>query len=450
MQDVAVVDSNLWRATAVPPPALPQAPRGRLEAEFAVVGAGFAGLSTALQLAERGRDVVVLEAGAPGDGASGRCGGHVLYGGRLGLAELVRHCGEAAAHRLHAFGARAADEAFALVERHALRCDASRSGSLYVADSDAGLADVRQRFEALRGAGVEVRWLQGESLAQMLGSDAYRWGYLNPRSGGVQPLSLVRELARVAQAAGARLFERAPVLGLARQGSGWRLRTPGAVLDASRVLLATNGQPHATAGTGPWPLLARCVLPVWSQQLATAVLPASCGVLPGGPVVSDARRLLNYFRVDRTGRLVMGGKGLLRAPRGLRDFALQRRAIERIYPALAGVELTQHWGGRVSVTAGRRPRLFALDAAGQVLASVACNGKGVAWNLALGPVLADAMCGVPVDRLPLPPLERADPIPLHGLRPLYAAVGTQWMRWLDRIDHGRRRPDRPHHGEPGS
>jgi glycine/D-amino acid oxidase-like deaminating enzyme len=428
---------SLWQATAVPAPALLPPLQGGAETQIAVVGAGFAGLSTALHLAERGLAVTVLEAGgALGDGASGRCGGHLLYGGRLTEAELRRHCGEAAGRRLHAFGAGAADDAFALIERLGLRCDAVRLGSIYAADSEAGLAEARHKFKALQAAGVPARWLDREAIAQAIGSAVYLGGYLNPKAGGVQPLSLVRELARAAQAAGARIHLGAPALALAPQGQGWRLRTPGGWLDARRVLLATNGQ-----GPAIWPALRRTVLPVWSYQAATPPLPAAAGVLPGRPVVSDTRRLLNYFRRDAAGRLVMGGKGPLMGPRGspaLASYGWQRQTIARLFPALADAPLDYCWAGQVSVTLHRRPRLFALDDRRNVLASVACNGKGVAWNLALGPVLADALSGAaPIDALPLPPPEPARAIPLHALRPLYAAAGTAWLRWLDRRDERR-------------
>ncbi|MFT3820681.1 MAG: FAD-dependent oxidoreductase [Rubrivivax sp.] len=435
--DPAPPSTSLWQATAVPAPALRPPLQGGAETEVAIVGAGFAGLSTALHLAERGVAVTVLEAGAVGEGASGRCGGHLLYGGRLSEAESLHCFGSEAGGRLHAFGARAADEAFALIERLKLRCDADRAGSIYAADSDAGLAEARHKFKALQAAGVPARWLDRDAIMQTIGSAAYRGGYLNPKAGGVQPLSLVRELARAAQAAGAHIHPQTPALALQRQGSGWRLRTPAGWLDARRVLLATNAQGPAAA---LWPALRRTVLPVWSFQAATAPLPDAAGVLPGRPVVSDTRRLLNYFRRDAAGRLVMGGKGTLAGPRGPDSFALQRQTIARLFPALADQPLPFCWGGRVSVTLQRRPRLFAFDGAHTVLASVACNGKGLAWNLALGPVLADALTGTAIDALPLPPPEPARAIPLHALRPLYAAAGTAWLRWQDGRDDRRRRP----------
>lgn len=423
--------TSLWEATAVPATPYP-ALRGPAETEVAIVGAGFAGLSTALHLAERGHAVAVLEAAQVGAGASGRCGGQVLFGGKQSGGELRALFGEAAGQRLLEFGTGAADATFALIRRLGLQCDATQGGSIYAADSEAGLAETRAKQKNLQALGIDARWLDREALHRATGSPAYLGGYFNPRGGSVQPLSLVRELARAAQAAGAEVHEESAVLSIDREGAGWRLRTAQGHLRARRVLLATNGR-----SGGLWPALDRTVLPVWSFQVATDPLPASAGVLPGGPVVSDTRRVLRYFRTDRDGRLVLGGKGTVRAPRGLASFELQRQALARLYPQLADAPIRHAWGGQVSVTLNRLPRLFVLGEG--LLASVACNGKGVAWNVALGPVLADALCGAPLDSLALPPARPVQPIPLHALQQVYTAVGGAWLRLCDGLDRTRPR-----------
>lgn len=417
---------SLWEATAAAAPETPPL-QGPADADAVVIGGGYAGLSCALHLAERGMAVTVLEAARVGAGASGRNGGQVLFGGRQSRNELLARYGELAGSRLHAFGAGAADAAFALIGRLGLQCDAVQAGSIYAADSPAGLAETQSKLKALIAQGVQARTLDREQLHEATGSKAYLGGYFNPRGGSVQPLSLVRELARAAQRAGARVHEQTPALSIARDGAGWVVTTPQGRVRARRVLLATNGRPG-----GVWPRLNHTVLPVWSFQVATDPLPPSAGVLPGGAVVSDTRRVLCYFRRDREGRLVLGGKGTIAAPRGLPSFELQRKTLVRLYPQLAGQPIRFYWGGQVSVTLDRLPRLFVLDEG--VLATVACNGKGVAWNLALGPVLADAMMGVPPDSLPLPPARPLQPIPLHFLKQVYTAVGGTWLRLRDSLE----------------
>lgn len=417
---------SLWDKTAVPGPDLPTL-AGPIEAEVAIVGGGYAGLSTALHLAERGIATVLLEASAPGAGASGRNGGQVIPGLRHFCEDLTAVYGEELGRRLHAWGASTADTAFGLIERHGLRCDAQRSGWINAASGEVETALVRRRAAAWGATGAPVRMLDRSEFAALTGSRAYETGLIDMRGGSVQPLSLARELARVAQAAGASIFARSPATGIVRDGTGWSVTTPEGRVSARRLLLATN------AMAGPvWPRLAEAFLPVWSFQVATDPLAAGHGVLPTGAVVSDMRRVLRYFRRDRDGRLVVGGKGTIGAPRGPSSFGGPRRMLARLYPDLPDRTPAYYWGGQVAVTLDRLPRLVTLDEG--VFATLACNGKGVAWNVALGPVLADALTGADPRSLPLPPARPLDPIPFHGLKKVYAAAGSAWLRLQDVLD----------------
>ncbi|MBX9907501.1 MAG: FAD-binding oxidoreductase [Beijerinckiaceae bacterium] len=416
----------LWTETAIAGPALPSL-AGPCEAEVAIVGAGFAGLSTALALAERGVAVVVLEAGAIGEGASGRNGGQVIAGLRHFPDELVEAYGRERGRRLYDFGAGTADAAFALIARHDLRCDATREGWINVTDTQAGLELVARRVDAWQANGVAARQLRRAELRDLTGTDAYLGGWIDPRGGGVQPLSLVRELARAAQAAGSVIHVGSRAEALTRRGRDWRIATARGHVTARRVLIATN------ALAGPLsPPLARSFLPVWSYQIATDPLPASAGVMSTGAVVSDSRRVLRYFRRDSAGRLIVGGKGTPTGPKGPGSFNLQKLTLARLYPQLGEIKPTYYWGGQVSLTLDRLPRLFVLEDG--VLATLGCNGKGVAWNLALGSVLAEALTGAELDTLPLPPARPPSPIPFHGLKRVYAAAGSAWLRFRDTIE----------------
>ncbi|HVZ44473.1 MAG TPA: FAD-binding oxidoreductase [Ramlibacter sp.] len=415
---------SLWEATAIPAPALQGPLGGARETEVLIVGAGFAGLSTALELALRGVAVTVLEAGRVGEGASGRNGGQVLHGGRHALDELVLRFGWSAAQRLHRFAFGAVEAAFALIDRHQLRCDARRAGSIYAADTDEGVAQVREKLEALQRSGIAARWLDASALESAIGTRAYRGGYFNPNAGSVHPLSLVRELARAARDAGARIHEQTRALSMQRHGSSWRITTQDGRVDARRVLIATNGSAAPLV-----PALERSLLRVWSFQVATEPVPFAGEALAQGTTVSDTRRLLRYFRQDAQGRLLVGGKGTVRAPAGLPSFALQERTLRSLWPHHRETPLGYWWGGEVSVTLGRFPKLYSLGE--DAWASVACNGKGVAWNLALGAVLADLLEGVSPEALPLPPPEPLRPLPLFPLRRYAAAAGALWLRTLD-------------------
>lgn len=420
---------SLWLATAEPAPVL--APlEGAAEAEVAIIGAGYTGLSTALALAERGVAVTVLEAEAPGAGASGANGGQVIPGLKHFVADLAKDYGDALGRRLHHAGAVDADQAFALIARLGIACDATRAGWLQVADNPMALEECRQRCRAWAEWGAPVRMLGAEEVRAITGAEGYLGGWIDERGGSVQPLSLARGLARVAIAAGATIHAPSRVTAIRPDGAAWRLETAEGALRARKVLLATNAAPGAV-----WPGLAHTIMTVWSFQTATQLLPGDSGVLPGRQVVSDTRRVLRYWRRDAAGRLVVGGKGTLRAPRGPHSFSVPERMRARLYPALPEHAPPFFWGGRVGITPDRLPRLFRLEEG--VFAVMQDNGKGVAWCTAAGPALADLLTGAEARDLALPPVTPLRPIPLHPFRSVYAAAGSLYFRARDALDKAR-------------
>lgn len=417
---------SLWEATAVPLSRLPTL-SGSAETEVAIIGGGYAGLSTALHLAERGVATILLEANDPGAGASGRNGGQVIPGLRHFVEDLDQAYEPETAARLHAWGADTADYTFSLIRRLGLDCEATRAGWINAASGPAERLLARRRAEAWMAKGAPIRLLEADELAKLTGSQAYDYGFIDERGGSVQPLSLSRELARAAALMGASLFAHSPALSIESRGAGWVIKTPNGQVSARKVLVATN----ALSGS-VWPRLSECYLPVWSFQIATDPLPPELNVCLSGAAVSDMRRVLRYFRRDRDGRLIVGGKGTIGSPRGPGSFTEITRIMARLYPALAETKPSWYWGGQVAVTLDRLPRLFSLGDG--LVASLACNGKGVAWNVALGSVLADILTGADPRDLPLPPPRPLQPIRFHRFKQAYTAAGSAWLRLQDFLD----------------
>ncbi len=420
----------LWSATACREPAFPTL-TGPLEADVIIVGAGFSGLSTALSLAEHGKSVVVLEAGEPGNGASGVSGGQVTPGLRHFTDELTAKYGRDKGLNIHRFGAEASDKTFQLIARHKIDCGARQSGKIQVADSRTGLADAKRRFETWQRYGAPVTYLDAPALADALGTDVYLGGWRDERGGMVQPLSLARGLATAAARHGARIFANSRALSIERRGSDWHVVTQNGNVTARCLLLATNATTDAL-----WPQLQRSILPVWSFQVATVPLSAKQQkrILPGMEVVSDTRRVLRYFRKDTQGRLVLGGKGLTRAPFRATDFDFQYKTLARLYPELAETPIEYAWGGQVAITIDRLPRIVELGP--NAYAHLGCNGKGVAWCTAIGAAFAEAFIDATSAPLPLP-VTQIQPIPFHSLRRLYVGAGSAWLKFRDMLDAPR-------------
>ena len=422
---------SLWAATAAPGPDCPPL-AGAAEAEVAVVGGGFTGLSAALHLAEAGHSVTLLEAAQPGWGASGRNGGQVNPGWRV-LPEAMEarfgaaRFGAERGRRVVAMAGAACDLVFALIERHGIACEAVRPGYVQGAVGRYGLAAVEAWVRQWSALGAPVEPLDRAGIAALLGTPAYCGGLLDRRGGSLQPLSYARGLARAARAAGATLHGGSPATGLERRGAAWRLTTPSGSLEAKSLLLCTNGYSDRL-----WPGLARCVVPVASVIAASEPLGADrrAAVLPGGHAVSEARRVGVYYKLDGEGRFVIGGRGPTGRPEPLteRDLEPLVATALRLFPQLSGLAWTHRWGGFVAMTADSAPRLLRLGEG--AWAGLGYNGRGVAMATMMGRQLALAVRGEEPDM----PIEAPAPLPLHGFRDIAVAGRVLLGRWLDRLE----------------
>lgn len=423
----AALPASLWAATASAAPATPPL-RESKRVDVAIVGAGFTGLSTALHLAERGVSVCVLDAAQPGWGASGRNGGQVIPGLKYDPDELVARYGEAPGSLLVDTIGHASDTVFDLIGRYQIDCDARRRGWIQPAPSGKTLEAITKRARQWEARGVPVELLDATQVSQRLGTRSYAGGWVDPRAGSIQPLSYVRGLVRAAQNLGVAVHGGTPVRTLSHENGAWRIATAdGPALSAQKVVIATNGYTGSL-----WPGLRQSVIAANSFIVATKPLAPEIGkgILPGGEVASDSRRLLLYFRRDAQGRLLMGGRGPFREPRAASDWAHLERAAALMYPQLKGVEYEYRWAGRVAITADFLPHVH--EPAPGLAIALGYNGRGIAMATTLGKHLAARLCGNASAPFPFA-VTPIRPIPLHGLQRFYIAAGVAWYRLLDML-----------------
>ncbi|HVS76414.1 MAG TPA: FAD-dependent oxidoreductase, partial [Steroidobacteraceae bacterium] len=255
--------------------------------------------------------------------------------------------------------------------------------------------------------------------------------------GTVQPLAYLRGLGRAAIRSGARIFTQTPAVRLSRRSDGWRVDTgAGGAVDAHAVILATDAYTDRVFDG-----LRRTVVTVPSIQVATAPLPARLRalILPGGQSVSDTQRLLCYFRLDASGRLVLGTRGSYADIPVPTTTAAHERALREIHPALAEMPLEYGWGGLVALTRDGLPHLH--EPAPGLLAGLGYNGRGVAMATAMGRLLARRALGEPAESLEFP-LTPMRPIRLHGLSRLAARATIRYLQLRDALEAGSRRPPR--------
>lgn len=425
MTDPFPLAPSLWSATAAPAPPTPPLEESTA-ADVCIVGGGFAGLSTALHLAERGIRAVVLEAREPGWGASGRNGGQVIPGFKYDPDEIVGMFGAERAQRLIEFGGGTADVVFELIEKHRMDVPQLRSGWIQGAHTAAAVTLVKARAEQWSRLGASVQLLDKPEMTRLLGTDKYLGGWLDRRGGAIQPLSYARGLAKAALAAGARIHGETPATRLVRAGARWSVETErGSTVTADRVVICTNGYSGDL-----WPQLRRTAIAINSYQVATEPLSDNLrrSVMPEGHVLSDTRKLLLYFRLDHEGRLLMGGRGPFREPKGESDWAHLVRVIGKMFPQLAGTPIAFRWCGRIAVTRDHLPHLH--EPAPGLLIDMGCQGRGIGLQTAMGKAMAEYIATSNAEALPLP-FSPIEPIPFHGLQRVYVGAVVTWYRLTD-------------------
>ena len=316
---------------------------------------------------------------------------------------------------------------FDLIARHGMDVPHVRGGWIQAAHTGQGLEVSRTRSAQWRRHGVAgARELDRREVAALLGTDRYLGGWVDPRAGSLQPLSYVRGLARAALAAGVRIHTQTPVTGLVRQDGRWCVTTrDGAQVKADRVVMCTNAY-----GAALQPRLQTSIIDANTYQVATAPLPQDirATILPQGHVCSDTRNLLLYFRLDSHGRLLMGGRGPFREPKGQQDWAHLERVVGKMFPQVKGIPFEYRWCGRVAITRDYLPHLHEPQPG--LLIDIGCQGRGVGLQSTMGKAMADYVATGDANALPLG-LTDIRSFPLYGLRRIYVNAVVNWYRLTD-------------------
>lgn len=426
---------SIW-AEVTPRRELAPALKGSTQSDVVVIGGGFSGLSTALHLAKRGRQVMLLEAMAVGWGASGRNNGQVIPTmSAAEPAQFVERFGETG-ERLARLIGQSAEVLFRLAEAEGIDCEAEQTGWFQPAHSPGRIKLSEKRVEAWRRYGSPAELLDRDAAARLLGSDFWYGGMLNPTGGHINPLALARGLADACVRQGVVLHEMSPVTGYVREGDGWRVRTAEGSVKARAVVLATNAYTDAIESRLE-PRISRTIVPVLSWQMASEPIGENlrATVIPGRHAVSDTRADLRFFRYDARNRLITGGTVL--GPHNVEARVIARTTanVVQAFPQLAGARFTHVWSGRIGITQDRFPHVHRLGP--DLWSWTGCNGRGVALAVALGREMAAAVDGVPPKELALP-LTEPEPVPFH---PIARRIAPLILAWYKRRDSAELRLD---------
>ncbi|MFF7709248.1 FAD-dependent oxidoreductase [Pseudomonas sp. NPDC007930] len=421
---------SYYAASSAPAPRRPVL-AGELRADVCVVGGGFTGLNTALELAERGRSVILLEAKRIGWGASGRNGGQLIRGVGHDLAPFRRYVGEAGVRQLELAGFEAVNIVRQRIEGHGLDCDL-RWGYCDLANRPAHFDGFKAEREHLLQLGYPhpLELVEPGQMATVVGSQRYVGGLIDRGSGHLHPLKLALAEAQLAERLGARLFEGSAVTAI-EPGREVTIRTAHGVVRAGQVVLGCN----AYLG-GLVPPLAGKVLPAGSYIIATEPLPEALArqLIPQNMALCDQRVGLDYYRLSADRRLLFGGACHYSGRDPVDIAAYMRPKMLEVFPQLATVGIDYQWGGMIGISANRFPQVGRLPGQPNLYYAQGYSGHGVNVTHLAARVLARAMCAEDEGLLKL--FEQVPHRTFPGgerLRSPLLALGMLWYRLKERL-----------------
>lgn len=377
--------SSYYRATVVDAPVY-TALEGKRETSVCVIGGGFAGLNTALGLAERGMvGVTVLESENIGFGASGRNGGFVFAGFSRGEEALLGELGPQRAKALYTGTRNAVETIRRRASHYHIDCDVTEAGVIWANwFHDPEMLRSRQRLLE-EHYDAHWQWLPQAEVRRRIRSDRYHDALFETQGFHFHPLKYAHGVARAAADQGVAIFEQTPAIGLERQGDAWRIRTPSGEIHAQHVVLACGGYLAR--------LLRRVdagVLPIATYVVVTEPLGERMrDVLTTGAAVYDTRFAFDYYRPLPDTRLLWGGRISILDRSPLAVERLLYRDLMKVFPQLEGTIIDYAWSGLMSYARHQMPQIGRIDD-GLWLAQ-AFGGHGVAPTTFAGEVLAAAI-----------------------------------------------------------
>ncbi len=355
-------------------------------AEVAILGGGFAGLGTACSLQERGvRSVAVVEAGALGQGASGRNGGFVFGGFSRGPAQLLSDWGAETARSLYALTQAAVGLMRQRIDRYAIDCDKTEGGAWWVDWFDSARSRaVMQRHADLMREVFATDWepLTPDQVRQGLQTERYGGGLLERNAFHCHPLRYAQGLGAAIVGQGGAVFEQSPVQRIEREAKHWFLHTAQGRVRAEQLVLAGGGYMQRVL-----PRLERARLPIATYMMATE--PLADHPVRTDAAVYDNRFAFDYYRRPPDGRLLWGGRISIRQRHPAAIAALLRRDLRKVFPQLQDARIDFAWGGLMSYATHQMPQIGQLSPG--LWFAQAFGGHGVAPTTAAGELLASAI-----------------------------------------------------------
>jgi gamma-glutamylputrescine oxidase len=388
--DTQLNQHSYYEASVQRPPLTPPL-QGDLVTDVVVVGAGYSGLSAAIELARRGYQVVVLEADRICSGASGRNGGQAIAGFASGQAPFEQQLGKAQARQAWDMSMQSIELIDERIREFQIDCDHVK-GYLYVADSPRKARALAQDAQTMQADyGFASDYVEGAAVQRYIQSPRYCAAAFDSVSGHLHPLKFGLGLARAAQELGVQIYEKSAVTQMER-GTVVKARTGQGSVTAKFAVLAGNCT-LSEYGAEVAPELTPRIMPVGTYMISTVpVAPELCRqLLPNNAAVCDNNFILDYFRFSADHRMLFGGRVSYstRTPAKLKQVMTER--LGAIFPQIKGVPIEHVWGGFVDISMNRAPDFGRIGS--NVYYLQGFSGHGVALTGLAGQLVAQAVAG---------------------------------------------------------
>lgn len=375
-----------YAASATEFPAQPEL-QGTHSADVCILGAGITGLSTAIELAEAGFSVIVLEAHRVAWGASGRSGGQAIFGFGCDQSKITAEVGLATSQKMFDWSIEGIDLIKQRCTKYGIDCDWRDLHAhvpikpRHVAELKAWQQDLAENFDYC------LQWWDQQQLQAVMPNSRYLGALVDPRSGHLHPLKYTRGLAKAALSLGVRIFEQSHVTRLVRDAKPV-FKTRHGEVRCDFAVLAGNAYVHGIA-----PELDDKIMPVGTYIGATEVLGEQRAqqLIANNMAVADVNWALDYFRLSSDHRLLFGGRASYSTlPPPNLSGTLRRRMI-RVFPSLSEVKMDYVWGGYVDISLNRAPHWGRLT--GNIYFAQGFSGHGIAATGLAGRIISEAIRG---------------------------------------------------------
>ncbi|MCD8551695.1 MAG: FAD-binding oxidoreductase [Shewanella xiamenensis] len=362
---------------------------GSITADVCIVGGGFSGINTAIELRQRGLSVVLLEAKRIGWGASGR-NAVLIRGIGHDPAQFINEIGQEGVSAIQQMGFEAVEIVRNRIQTHDIDCDL-QMGYCDLAVKPRHMIELQDEFDSLKSLGYqhEIKLLTQSQLSEVIGSEFYQGALVDMGSGHLHPLNLALGEARVARELGAQLFEYSAAEKII-SGNKPRVLTAKGEVTCQYLVLAGN----AYIGHKLNSYIGGKVLPAGSYLLATEPLTeAQCqSLIPQNMAFADMRIALDYFHLSADRRLLFGGLCTYSGKDPKDIEAALRPNLEKVFPQLKGIRIDYEWGGMIGIGANRMPQIGRLPDASNIFYAQAYAGHGVNATHMAAKLLAEAIC----------------------------------------------------------